>query len=138
MAAFFAEVQFALAVRTRDLAFREMHPQLYQFSNSRGSFLDNCANDIFFAETGSGFEGVADVELEGIFGVVYWKLITSAFGWPRDESCLSEARLKTSLAAGGVTVRYEVSPFEPLTNSLENVYAALTVRPRENRCVNLA
>src|SRR5258705_3865890 len=67
MAALFAEVEFARAIRTRDFAFREMHSQFNQLGDSRGPFLDDCANDIFFAEAGASLERVADMEFEGIF-----------------------------------------------------------------------
>jgi hypothetical protein len=67
MAAFFAEVEFARAVRAGDFAFGEMHSQFDQLGNAGRAFLDDGANDIFFAEAGAGFEGVADMEFKGIF-----------------------------------------------------------------------
>lgn len=67
MATFFAEVEFASSAGEGDFAFGEAHAEFDQFGDSCGAFFDDGADDEFFAETGTGFEGVADVHFARIF-----------------------------------------------------------------------
>ncbi len=64
MSALFAEVQFARAVRTRDLAFGKVHAQFDQFPDPGRAFLDNRADNVLFAQARAGFERVAHVKLD--------------------------------------------------------------------------
>src|SRR5439155_22507146 len=66
VAALLPEVQLARAIRARDFAFGKVHTQLDQFGDSRRSFLDDGANNGFFAQTRPSLERVAHVQLERI------------------------------------------------------------------------
>src|SRR5439155_6242316 len=62
VAALLPEVQLARAIRARDFAFGKVHTQLDQFGDSRRSFLDDGANNGFFAQTRPSLERVAHVQ----------------------------------------------------------------------------
>ncbi len=51
MAAFLAEIEFVCAMGRGNFALGKFHAEFDQFLNPRRAFLNNRANDIFFAQT---------------------------------------------------------------------------------------
>ena len=66
VAAFFAEIQLARAIRLRNFALREMHPELNELGDTRWTFLNDRANDLFLAQAGSCLQGILNVEFNRI------------------------------------------------------------------------
>src|SRR5215469_14639282 len=66
MAAFLAQIQLVAAVVLRVVPFRKLHAELDELLDASGSFLDDGADDIFFAEASASFECIAHMHLEGV------------------------------------------------------------------------
>ena len=66
VAAFLAQVELPSAVFARSVALRELHPKIDQLGDAVRAFLDDGADDALVAKARAGFEGVADVHLEGV------------------------------------------------------------------------
>ena len=66
MTAFLAQIEFLDSSLVRQFALGKLHPEVDQFFDARGAFLNDRADDGLFAQASASPEGVAHMQFEGI------------------------------------------------------------------------